>query len=81
MCWYVAWAHIPSNGRLDEVYIGPNSTSCWRADCCWVAHWTVLPANSVPNVRQLCANGAPIVRQWCANYVFTRARSDTDSDR
>jgi hypothetical protein len=25
MCWYVAWAPIPSNGWLGEVYIGPNS--------------------------------------------------------
>jgi hypothetical protein len=25
MPWYVAWAPIPSNGRLGEVYIGPNS--------------------------------------------------------
>jgi hypothetical protein len=24
MCWYVAWAPTPSNGRLGEVYIGPN---------------------------------------------------------
>ena len=23
--WYVAWAPTPSNGRLGEVYIGPNS--------------------------------------------------------
>jgi hypothetical protein len=23
--WYVAWATTPSNGRLGEVYIGPNS--------------------------------------------------------
>jgi hypothetical protein len=22
MCWYVAWAPIPSNGQLGEVYIG-----------------------------------------------------------
>jgi hypothetical protein len=25
MPWYVAWAPTPSNGRLGEVYIGPNS--------------------------------------------------------
>jgi hypothetical protein len=25
MPWYVAWAPAPSNGRLGEVYIGPNS--------------------------------------------------------
>ena len=25
MSWYVAWAPTPSNGRLGEVYIGPNS--------------------------------------------------------
>jgi hypothetical protein len=25
MPWYVAWARTPSNGRLGEVYIGPNS--------------------------------------------------------
>jgi hypothetical protein len=25
MLWYVAWAPTPSNGRLGEVYIGPNS--------------------------------------------------------
>jgi hypothetical protein len=25
MCWYVAWAPTPSNGRLGEVYTGPNS--------------------------------------------------------
>jgi hypothetical protein len=25
MPWYVAWAPRPSNGRLGEVYIGPNS--------------------------------------------------------
>jgi hypothetical protein len=24
MCWYVAWAPTLSNGRLGEVYIGPN---------------------------------------------------------
>jgi hypothetical protein len=25
MPWYVAWAPTPSNGRLGEVYISPNS--------------------------------------------------------
>jgi hypothetical protein len=25
MPWYVVWAPTPSNGRLGEVYIGPNS--------------------------------------------------------
>jgi hypothetical protein len=25
MPWYVAWVPTPSNGRLGEVYIGPNS--------------------------------------------------------
>jgi hypothetical protein len=25
MPWYVSWAPTPSNGRLGEVYIGPNS--------------------------------------------------------
>jgi hypothetical protein len=25
MPWYVAWAPTPSNGRLGEEYIGPNS--------------------------------------------------------
>jgi hypothetical protein len=25
MRWYVAWAPTPSNGRLGEVYIDPNS--------------------------------------------------------
>jgi hypothetical protein len=25
MPWYVAWAPTPTNGRLGEVYIGPNS--------------------------------------------------------
>ena len=25
MPWYVAWAPTPSNARLGEVYIGPNS--------------------------------------------------------
>jgi hypothetical protein len=62
----VAWAPTPSNGRLGEVYIGPNSTSRWRADCCWVAHQTVLLANS-----------APTVCQRCANYVFTMASCNT----
>jgi hypothetical protein len=25
MPWYIAWAHTPSNDRLGEVFIGPNS--------------------------------------------------------
>jgi hypothetical protein len=25
MPWYVAWAPTPSNGRLGDVFIGPNS--------------------------------------------------------
>ena len=25
MPWYVAWALTPSNGRLGDVFIGPNS--------------------------------------------------------
>jgi hypothetical protein len=25
MCWYVDWVPTPSNARLGEVYIGPNS--------------------------------------------------------
>jgi hypothetical protein len=58
MPWYVAWAPTPSNGRLGEVYIGPNSTSRWRANRCY---------GGTPDspISQLCANGAPTVRQRC----------------
>jgi hypothetical protein len=42
MPWYVAWAPTPSNGRLGEVYIGPNSKTAVGEKLQFsAAHWTV----------------------------------------
>jgi hypothetical protein len=80
MPWYVAWAPIPSNGWLGEVYIGPNSTSRWKAGCCKGgtpdSPVSQRCANCVPTVcsQRLvlthrtvrCTNSVPTVSQLCA---------------
>jgi hypothetical protein len=70
MPWSVAWAPTPSNGWLGEVYIGPNSTSRSKADCCKGG----TPDNPV---SQQCANCVPPVSQLCANGVQPTTSSDT----
>jgi hypothetical protein len=77
MSWYVAWAPTASNGRLGEVYIGPNSTSRWRVDCCWGGTPNSPASKQCANCAPTVANGASTVRQRCTKYVFTMASSDT----
>jgi hypothetical protein len=52
MCWYVAWAHTPSNGRLGEVYIGSNpNVAIGEKLLLSAAHWPVwwkAPDSLVP---------------------------------
>jgi hypothetical protein len=74
MPWNVAWAPTPSNGGLGEVYIGPNSTSHWKAYCC---------KGGTPNspVSQRCANCVPPVSQLCANGVQPTTSSDNRTVR
>jgi hypothetical protein len=67
MCWYVAWAPIPSNGWLGEVYIGPNSNIVVGEKLLLsAAHWIVQCHVWCPTSRWICPMQVTIVaRQPC----------------
>jgi hypothetical protein len=59
MCWYVAWAPTPSNGRLGEVYMGPNSKLAIGEKLLLLCS---TPNSPVVGIRQSgTLSGAPLV--------------------
>ena len=65
MPWYVAWAPTPPNGRLGEVYIGPNSNIVVGKQFCSFQRRTGLSGGAPDMPRVLAVKSSRLsFRRW-----------------
>jgi hypothetical protein len=63
--WYVSWAPTPLNGRLGEVYIGPNSNIAVEKQFCSFLRRTGMSGGAPDMPRVLAIKGSRwSFRRW-----------------